>query len=47
MFTIAFIASLICLAVPLSIYIRMIITAPRTRAEIHAHMSAYRRTHTR
>lgn len=47
MFTIALIVSLICLAIPLSIFARMVITGRQVRADIHAHMSAYRRTHTR
>lgn len=44
MFAFAAIVSLICLAVPVSIFVRMVITGPRVRAEIHAHMSEHRRT---
>ncbi|GAA4215562.1 hypothetical protein [Microbispora amethystogenes] len=44
MFTFALIVSLACLAVPLSIYLRMVFTRRRTVAQIHAAMSEHRRT---
>ncbi len=44
MFTFATIAALICLAVPVSIFVRMVITGPRVRAQIHDRMSEHRRT---
>ncbi|GAA4212529.1 hypothetical protein [Microbispora amethystogenes] len=44
MFTFALIVSLACLAVPLSIYLRMVFTRRRTIAQIHAAMSEHRRT---
>ncbi|SEN79955.1 hypothetical protein [Nonomuraea pusilla] len=42
MFTIALAISLLCLAVPVSVFVRMRLTERRVRAEIHARMSAYR-----
>ncbi|MEU8193315.1 hypothetical protein AB0C10_05980 [Microbispora amethystogenes] len=44
MFTFALIISLACLAVPVSIYLRMVFTRRRTIAQIHAAMSEHRRT---
>ncbi|MEU8201521.1 hypothetical protein [Streptosporangium sp. NPDC049046] len=44
MFTFALILSLACLAVPVSIFARMVITRRRVVAQIHAHMSEHRRT---
>ncbi|MGW4638028.1 hypothetical protein ACWEN6_05855 [Sphaerisporangium sp. NPDC004334] len=44
MFTFALIASLACLAVPVSSIIRMLVTRRRTVAQIHAAMSEHRRT---
>ncbi|MEU7990551.1 hypothetical protein AB0B56_37390 [Streptosporangium canum] len=44
MFTFALILSLVCLAVPVSIFTRMAITGRRVRAEIHSSMSMHRRT---
>ncbi|MEV0592460.1 hypothetical protein [Nonomuraea cavernae] len=43
MFTFAFIVTLLCLAVPVAIYLRMLITGPAERARIHTHMAAHRR----
>lgn len=43
MFTVALILSLICLAVPVFTFVRMVVTARRVRAEIHWRMSAHRR----
>ncbi len=39
-----FATAFVCLAVPVSIYLRMVITRRRVVAEIHAHMSEHRRT---
>ncbi|MEW9527294.1 hypothetical protein [Microbispora sp. NPDC049125] len=44
MFPFALIASLACLAVPVSTGIRMLLTRRRTVAQIHAAMSEHRRT---
>ncbi len=44
MFTIAAIITLACLAVPVSVFVRMVITGPRVRAQIHDRMSEHRRT---
>jgi hypothetical protein len=43
-FTIAAIIALACLALPLSIFARMVLTGRRVRAEIHSSMSMHRRT---
>ncbi|MFC6081672.1 hypothetical protein [Sphaerisporangium aureirubrum] len=43
MFTCALIISLICLAVPVLTFLRMVFTARRVRAEIHYRMSMHRR----
>ncbi|MEU7895568.1 hypothetical protein AB0B45_22275 [Nonomuraea sp. NPDC049152] len=40
----AIVISLVCLAVPVSIWVRMIATRRRTVAEIHSTMAAHRRT---
>lgn len=45
MFAFALAVSLICLAVPVSVFVRMCLTARRVRAGIHSHMSAYPRAH--
>ncbi|MET8049811.1 hypothetical protein ABZU75_19665 [Streptosporangium sp. NPDC005286] len=44
MFTFALILSLACLAIPVSVFARMVITGRRVRAEIHSSMSMHRRT---
>ncbi|MEO3806617.1 hypothetical protein [Nonomuraea sp. B1E8] len=41
MFTTALVVSLICLAIPVSTYIRMVITGRRIRSAIRARVSAY------
>ncbi|MEU4230047.1 hypothetical protein AB0F17_37630 [Nonomuraea sp. NPDC026600] len=45
MFTLTFmlIVSLLCLAIPVVIYLRMLITGPADRARIHTRMAAHRR----
>ncbi|MFI6530823.1 hypothetical protein ACIBHY_00165 [Nonomuraea sp. NPDC050547] len=43
MLTVMLIGSLACLAVPVAIYLRMLITGPADRARIHARMAAHRR----
>lgn len=43
MLTVMLIGSLACLAVPVAIYLRMLITGPAERARIHARMAAHRR----
>ncbi|MFB4273367.1 hypothetical protein [Nonomuraea sp. GTA35] len=43
MLTFACIATLACLAIPVAIYLRMLITGPAERARIHARMAALRR----
>ncbi len=44
MLTFAVIATLAALAVPATVYIRMLATGPQTRREIHTRMSDYRRS---
>ncbi|GAA3669136.1 hypothetical protein GCM10022224_036590 [Nonomuraea antimicrobica] len=44
-FTIAALISLACLAVPVSIFVRMLIDGPRVRARIRTGMSAVRCEH--
>ncbi len=44
MFTFALIASLLCLAIPVSIFARMVITRRTVVTRICAHMSMHRRT---
>lgn len=41
MFAFALAVSLICLAVPVSVFVRMCLTARRVRAGIQTHMFAY------
>lgn len=49
MLVIAAVLTLVCLAVPVSIWIRMLIDGPRVRSQIHSRMSevrtAYRTEH--
>ncbi|GAA3472877.1 hypothetical protein [Nonomuraea roseola] len=40
----AIVLTLACLAVPVSIWVRMLVTRRRTVAEIHSTMAAHRRT---